>query len=167
MMSICPECGSQIPPDADFCYHCGRVRDIPCSTCGPEQLPTAEGRCRRCGEELAQDSVFCRRCGFIASDLPFRPARPKLTLKRAIGIVLALVPGFFCIFGLGHIWFRRYRRAAMLLFISVPLFYLTFINGPADFTGTMVFLFSIFLYFIQAMEVMTLALLSEDRDRGD
>lgn len=166
MRSICPECGSEIPSDSEFCHHCGRIDTNRMRIADDGSLQQGDGVCGRCGAALGPDDLFCRDCGAIATVGCAVPFRPKLTRHGIVGIVLALIPGLFGIFGLGHLWFGRYGRAAMFLLVSIPLFYLSFIDKAADFSGTLVFLARMFLYFIQTMEVMTLALIPRDMNRG-
>jgi predicted amidophosphoribosyltransferase len=72
-MAICPNCGSEIDPDADFCEVCHHyIRQDVCSFCGA-QIDPREGYCPGCGMprggivcptcHTLNDFSFCKQCG--------------------------------------------------------------------------------------------------------
>lgn len=151
MRMICSECGNEIPEGSDFCYHCGRgAKDAVIIDAG-----NTEGKCSMCGNDLVEGGSFCRRCG-APSGIAFQAAvRPRMVKNAWIGLLLALVPGFFDIYGLGHFFHRKWRRGLLYLMASVPLFYLTHVAKTDPMVGTMVFMISLFMYFVQTMEVLS------------
>lgn len=159
-MYTCPECGSEVPDDSDFCYVCGRAKKK-----GDDAGPTGNiaftpGMCAFCGGKVGFSDVFCEHCGKPINNIPqMMMFKPKMSKYGWIGIALALIPGFFNVFGLGHLFFRRWGRAGMYLLISVLFIYMTRFAVLSDFMEILVLLSSIFIYFMQAMEVFMLAFL--------
>jgi membrane protease subunit (stomatin/prohibitin family) len=63
----CPDCGLQIPAEAQFCPQCGHQLLIfsQCVKCGKNLAPSAKF-CPRCGQQVTQQaqSKRCKKCGF-------------------------------------------------------------------------------------------------------
>lgn len=102
---ICGQCGSEMPEDTDFCYRCGAMR-----------RDDAEEICRRCGS-VRGPNVECALCGPISE----HPAGRLPSQRRMTAILLAALPGFFDVFGLGHIFMGRFRTGALFLCVSALL----------------------------------------------
>jgi Predicted membrane protein len=154
-MYICPECNSEVPSDSDFCFVCGRM--------AKRSQPSFEGDsitekiCTTCGNELLTNDLFCRKCGTPITRFQISAFKPSLTKRGKIGLALALIPGFCAIFGLGHIFFKKWSRGAMYLVFSALMLYMVYIDKV---DGLMLYAtigFSIILYIIQAFEVLVLA----------
>jgi uncharacterized OB-fold protein len=161
MKYICPECGNEIPEDAYFCYHCGREKKGAVVIDDKGNVTAGTNTCANCGQPIGPSDIFCQHCGQPITreqvgTMTNIGIMPKMAKNSWVAIILALIPGFFNIFGLGHLWFKRYARAAMYLCMSMPLFYLSYISVPTGFMHTFVFMLSILIYFGQAMEVFTL-----------
>lgn len=74
----CPNCGTELPENAKFCYQCGNkieilnAEEIICPNCGKKTLKgkfcsecgkSLVSICPNCGSELASGSKFCSGCG--------------------------------------------------------------------------------------------------------
>ena len=70
---------------------------------------------------------FCYACGYIGEPVEYGRAAPNRK-RDMTALLLAIVPGFFGMFGLfdvyglGHLYLRRYVRAALFLTLSIALF---------------------------------------------
>jgi len=126
MKRICKGCGSEIPDGAEFCYACGAwAKDS--LTINDEATFIYSDMCLNCGKELPKGSEFCPYCGTKAekSHIPIaNPVRPKFTYMDYLAIVLAVIPGFFNIFGLGHIVQKQWSKAFMYICISAIILYI-------------------------------------------
>ena len=113
MRYICSQCGKEIPADSDFCYACGAMKDkaLTLDEGGGESTAMT---CHKCGEPLTGNENVCPKCGTpLVRDIP-----EAVRKKALLALFLALVPGFFNIFGLGHILLKQYMRGGMFLVIS-------------------------------------------------
>ena len=75
-------------------------------------------------------------------------------------ILLALIPGFFNIFGLGHLLMRNWSKGLMYLAISVIIWYMcgwTFVSS-----NLMITLLSVAVFFFQAMDIFRIIYTPED-----
>jgi ribosomal protein L40E len=163
MRYICPECGSEIPDESEFCHHCGRKRDntIVLDQAGHFIEPD-KNKCAACGADLAPGDLFCMKCGNQMSRTLMTVFRPKMVKNGWIGIVLAiaggalgLVPGLFCIFGLGHFFFKKWTRGAYYIFLSVVMFlFRYFETGSSLLTGVLFIVLSLFVFVLQLFEVI-------------
>jgi len=170
MRYICPECGGEIPEDLDFCQFCGRKKD---NTIRLDQsgrfVPPDKNQCASCGTEMQPGDLFCPSCGKPISKTQMAAFRPKLAKHAWIGIALAFIPGalglvpipgLFSIFGLGHLFFRKWPRAIMFFILSALVFLLhhNYGGGEASFlTELLIVIITVFFYLIQAMEALVLA----------
>ena len=117
MIYICSQCGNQIPEDADFCYACGCLRSKALVMDDDGRMDTT--RCHMCGEKVNPGESFCGNCG--AALVLERGTPAKLDSKRLIALALAIIPGFFNIFGLGRLGMRQWARGLMFIAITVVL----------------------------------------------
>lgn len=151
----CMECGSDVEPGADFCYTCGSRRVIDVDS-GSNRLIIEKGHCPFCGHDNSPDAMFCGSCGRRIGEFEY-VGRPKtgLTTNDLIILTLTLVPGFFNIFGLGHIALKKYSRGVMYLIISAVYIYMAFtLQGAGISTIIMLELIGIAIFVKQASEVM-------------
>jgi len=91
-----------------------------------------------------------------------------------IGLVLAAVggmlvfipigpigplPGLFSIFGLGHLYFKKWKRAGWFLMLSGFMFLIRFIQAddPSLLSHILFIVFTGFIFMMQMMEVLILA----------
>lgn len=151
MKYICHDCGYEIPDGMDFCPRCGCMRSK--STPVDDSTGMPLGVCPSCGASCNPGDAFCGACG---APLPqTRVMVPKLRKYGSVALILALVPGFFNIFGLGHLVMRSWSRGIMFLAISVVLFY---VNGFSLFSTSFVMtLVCVMVYFYQAMDAIRIA----------
>jgi hypothetical protein len=172
MRYICPECGNEIPEDQVFCYSCGRKRD---NTIRLDEkgnfVQSEEDRCASCDGEMQPDDPFCRSCSQPISRTQLAAFKPKMTKNGWIGLSLALIPGalgfvpieifgiwMFGIYGLGHFYFKKWKRGVMFLMITGMLFYLKNISPNSSLIMTlMVMMMVVFIFVLQAAEVFVLA----------
>ena len=126
MRRVCLGCGSEIPEDSDFCYSCGRWAKDALDVDDRGNVVVTE-YCLNCNEALPQNSTFCPYCGYKVDSVqrpPARTYRRKLDRTDILAIILAVIPGFINVFGLGQIVLKRWSRAFTYLCLSVLLFYL-------------------------------------------
>ncbi len=77
---------------------------------------------------------------------------PVMNRRGGLALVLGLIPGFFNIFGLGHLVLKQYSRGVMFLVMTAVLWYL---NGWQLFSQSfLVSVLSITLFFYQALDLM-------------
>ena len=111
MKYICHDCGYEIPEDMEFCPHCGCMRDK--STPVDDQTGMPLGVCPSCGAKTNPGDSFCGSCGAALPEV--RVMVPKMRKNGTLAIILGLFPGFFNIFGLGHLVMREWSKGAMFL----------------------------------------------------
>ena len=120
MIYICSECGCQIPDDSDFCHRCGCMKSKALRMDG-DNLVT-DGRCHSCGSPVGPSDDFCGSCGAaLARQMPIIRMRKNGT----IALMLALIPSFFNVFGLGHLVLKQWSRGAMFFCMTFILWYIT------------------------------------------
>ena len=142
MRYVCPECGSQIDEDSDFCHVCGCLK----SKAYAVGEGTAEGVCPRCGNETLPGELFCGRCGY-----PLKAQPPFSFSKRSVAaMMLALIPGFFSVYGLGHLVMKEWVRGAMFLAMTALYWYMRMGAGS---NGILIILLSVALYIYQASDL--------------
>lgn len=143
----------------EFCASCGRKRDdtIRLDDAG-KFVPEDDGHCTTCGKDIAPNDLFCQHCGAPITKVQMATFRPKMVKYGWIGIALALIPGFFNIYGLGHLYFKRWTRAAMFLLMSAFMLYVKYGGVELTVWTNLIFgIVSIAIYLMQAMEVLVLA----------
>lgn len=159
MIHICPECGNEIPEDSEFCYICGRKKDntLRIDDSG-KVVPPGEDVCQACGNELMPDDLFCKHCKQPTQRMRGLTFKPKMRKYGWIGILLAAIPGLFGVFGLGHIYFRRWGRAALFLIITPLAMHMLYtgLPDPLFMKITYILMFG-FIYVLQAAETFVLA----------
>ena len=173
MTRICIECGHEIPANSDFCYYCGRKVDSktivePDLYAAPRTVTRSLTKCVHCGHELNPGDRFCQDCGASVEEMcqkimeasPVIRQQPvierrKLTVKDYLVIVLSAIIGLIPLFGIGHLYYRRYLRGVMYLLIALPLIWFRFVTG-----GPMsLFLILVWFgaYFFNLLEVISMA----------
>ncbi len=112
----CRECQAESPGWAEFCLQCGRRFS------DEERSKASEAvrLCESCGEEMSPGSSGCHNCGARPAGSMDRSAAQRISL---IAKILALVPGIFNVFGLGHLFLGKYLKAFILFAISLALRY--------------------------------------------
>ena len=105
--------------------------------------------CPKCGAQVPDNAQFCGSCGAQLPQVQF--VRPVLRKHGAIALALGLIPGFFNIFGLGHLVMREWSKGAMFLAMSVILIY---VNGGLISTSFLMSILSVAVYFYQCMDLI-------------
>ena len=149
MTFICPECGSQIDDDADFCYRCGCKKSK--ATVRIDNGIYHQGTCPRCGAETHEGEMFCRQCGSpLAVSSPIRVGKDSY-----LALFLALIPGFFSVYGLGHLVLKEWIRGGMFLAMTAIYWYMR-----SSSTNTLLLPFlSVGLFIYQAMDIARIIVL--------
>jgi predicted nucleic acid-binding Zn ribbon protein len=135
MRSICSQCGAEIPADSDFCYRCGELKSK--SLRVDDAGYFVEDTCPHCGAKLQGNESFCGACGGPINQYNGE-LRPNLDKNSTIALLLALIPGFFNIFGLGHLFLKQWYRGIMFLVISGILWYIYPAYLPAPSLGVLI-----------------------------
>ncbi len=158
---ICSECGSEIPPDSDFCYHCGceKKRAFRIDDSGNIQQ---QKLCPECRIPMEEDAKFCRHCGLEVGGYqtadgcagPYCMMPPKPVKNGTLAIALSFLLGFFGIYGVGHFVMKRWSRGIMFLAMSAVNWYIYLSVG--NFV-MVVMLISLFIFFKQASETTMMA----------
>ncbi len=157
MIYICSQCGSQIPDDSDFCYTCGCMKSKALKM--DDNGLVSEGVCHSCGAEVSPGDAFCGSCGAALVQLP-----PRVKVKKygQVALLLAVLPGMFFIFGLGHFVLKSWSRGLMFLAMSAILWY---ISPPGYLPSENIYIFvvQIGVYMYQAVDVMRSSFVVEGR----
>ncbi len=150
MTYICPECGYQIDDDADFCYRCGCKKSK-----ATVHLNTGAGQtlCPHCGAETHEGELFCRHCGTPLDVQP--PMTLKFGTDSKIAILLALIPGFFSVYGLGHLVLKEWIRGGMFLAMTALYWYMRTSAG----NSFLLLFLSIGLFIYQAMDLLRIIMM--------
>lgn len=119
---VCAECGKITDPSLGFCAHCGSVN----------------GRAVQPG---------------VQQDGSPAPVFDDSTAKRAMfATMLALLPGLFDVFGLGHIAMGKYVRAALFLVCTALLMFFRFIHPLEGYSAYLDYA-SLGIFILQAVDV--------------
>lgn len=129
-MHICTECGRVSDRDLDFCEFCGSKKG---ANVDPALIPPEFGIA-----ETPRGRIIVRE------DLR----------KLRLSLILALFPGIFNVFGLGHLLTKRYLKGIPLLGISV-LYYAERITGYFGVPELLLIGLSIACFAYQAFDQMT------------
>ena len=159
MIRVCPECRYEVPADSDFCYYCGRKVRIVEETMG-EDTSCENNTCSRCGNVISPDDILCKGCGnVVIGGTGVKVIRPQLSKQGKLGILLAVIPGILGIFGIGHLFFKKWPRAMMFLAISFFMHYIWYTSDLSGIWVVMFFISGIFMYVLQTIEVFISALI--------
>ncbi|MBI2919284.1 MAG: zinc-ribbon domain-containing protein [Chloroflexi bacterium] len=81
--------------------------------------------CSQCGQPLAEAANFCSACGARTGpaqaqpqalpSAPVRVAVPPSPKSMALVVVLAIIPAFFGVYGIGHFYVGRVGRGFVIL----------------------------------------------------
>jgi len=149
MVYYCPECGSEIPNEAEFCYICGCRKDkaIFFDDSGREVCPG-------CGAALPPGSDRCPGCGAQTVS-----AVPRMSKNGSLAIMMALLPGILDVHGLGHLMLGEYRKAALFLILSSAILFVRiyYMPGTDPLFGTLFWLGSLAVFIVQGVDVFRLA----------
>ncbi len=126
MRYVCTGCGNEIPEGQEFCYVCGTWADKALKA-NDEGTVIFIPKCVYWGEDLPIDAVVCPKCGARTdrSHIDITAARGrKMTTRDYLALLLALVLGFFNIFGIGQLVQGRWGKAFVFICITLMLWYL-------------------------------------------
>jgi len=153
MRYVCTGCGNEIPDGQDFCYVCGSWKKNALSI-NDEGDTLYANTCTHCNKAIPAGSDYCPHCGEKLEDtntvpITFRRVRP-FTNKDLMAIALAIVPGFFNIFGLGQIVQRRWSRAFVFMAATLLLLYVgpSFLTTANHYTILVILQVSVFIFSI-------------------
>lgn len=119
---VCAECGKITDPSPGFCAHCGSVN----------------GRAVQPGAQ---------------PDGSPAPVFDDSTAKKAMfATMLALLPGLFDVFGLGHIAMGKYVKAALFLVCTALLMFFRFIHPLEGYSAYLDYA-SLGIFILQAVDV--------------
>lgn len=131
--------------------------------------------CPNCGREVVEDARFCANCGYdlsrgvpraSAGPSPPPPLQPQQTgygfqvygKDPTIAILLALIAGFFGLFGIGHIYVGQTMKGIMLLVVGIVLAVLVFVGTIYIFCGIPFLIIGFVLWIYQALDAHKLAI---------
>mgnify|MGYP000889794442 CR=1 FL=1 len=180
---ICSECRREIPPDSDFCYHCGSLKSKAfVIDYGSPQSPDGQQPCPECGKPNDQGAKFCRHCGIEMDTVTARPenyssrnnysqescsqgscyqgypygypSTPVLVKNGGIAMMASILFGFFGIYGVGHLILKRWSRGFMFLTMSAVNWYIYLSVGSFP---ALILMISLLIFFKQSMEITNIA----------
>lgn len=153
MRCICHDCGMEIPDDMDFCPQCGCLRSK-ATQVDDSGFPVRV--CPRCGAAASPRDAFCGSCGESLDSVRPDPVmiRPRMRRNGALAFMLAVVPGFFNIFGIGHLLMRDWAKGIMFLCMSAVLWYIC--GWTFSSSNLMITLVSILVFFYQLNDISRL-----------
>ena len=111
--------------------------------------------CRKCGKEIETEARFCKFCGGNQGAAPIQPTVPP-TPSSTIGLetknsgfaaVLALLLGFFGLWGVGHIYVGKLTKGIVLLALGVFFEWVIGISIGVGFFGSIFVEISDLYYF--------------------
>ncbi len=126
MTRVCRGCGNEIPEGQEFCYECGAWADQAIIIDNRGGITYSE-MCLNCGKALPNGSEYCPYCGEkVPEAAPIEPVRVRRPwdVLDYLAVALAVIPGFFNVFGLGQIIQRRYSKAFIYISMTIILIYL-------------------------------------------
>lgn len=148
MKYICHDCGNEIPDDMDFCPRCGGLKEKSTPVDDNSGMPL--GVCPKCGARIGFGDSYCGSCGAALPQIQI--LRPKMRKCGGVAMILALIPGFFNIFGLGHLLLKSWSKGFMFIALTLIMFY---VNGMSLMPTSLVLSFiSVAIYFYQAMDLV-------------
>ena len=153
---ICTGCGSEIPEGQDFCYVCGSWTKNALTLDDEDRIRYSD-MCLNCGKALPKDSDICPFCGAKVEERYSEPVvvRRPWTMADYLSVTLAIIPGFFNIFGLGQIIQRRWSKAFVFICATVLLFYITpaFLESSSNYW--LIIALQIIIFMFSLMDVFT------------
>ena len=156
MKRICCGCGAEIPADRDFCYTCGAwAKDA--YLLNDDLTVIYAKTCPKCGKQLIPESQYCSYCGEKVSEsgIPVRSAsKTKYTNMDLLAAGLAIIPGFFNIFGLGQLVQKRWSKAFVYICTTLLLFYITPSLEATDAGSTILIFIQVGFFFFSVVDVL-------------
>lgn len=151
----CRSCGTVNPDSVGFCHRCGAL--FTSSDLEEARLRLENPSCIQCGKDLVDGGTFCPHCGSTQDLSAMRARANELARFSFPAKMLALVPGIFNIFGLGHLLLRSYVRALVFMALSGAIYLCEFLLQERDMmsdewqTGLLVF--SLLVFMVQLWDV--------------
>ncbi|MCQ2070053.1 MAG: hypothetical protein MJZ68_02870 [archaeon] len=150
---FCGECGSVYEEDSDFCYVCGALRSSAIALDDSGNQLSKNRFCPECGAETV-DGV-CSNCKTSVEPVRQQFIRKRPTRIDYIAMALAIIPGAFDLFGLGHLVLRKWSRAFMYLSISAVFLYFKFFIASVPTVWTYIIsILGFVIYMKQAFEII-------------
>ena len=163
MKHVCIGCGNEIPEEQEFCYVCGALVKDSLMTNDDGSIINVP-YCKKCNSPVPRGLDVCPKCGEpadIASvDLGY-PRRRKFTAKDYIALFLAIVPGFFNIFGLGQIVMKRWSKAFFYICATIMLYYLAPSLMSTSNSYMLLIFVEMFVFLLSIMDVYNAVLRGE------
>lgn len=158
MRRICHDCGREIPDDMDFCQYCGCMADK-ATMVDDNGIPSRT--CPSCGAAASMTDSFCGSCGAKLEGAPqmMPMMRPVMRRNGPLAFILAVIPGFLNIFGLGHFLMKQWSRGAMFLCMSLVIWY---VNGGSMFSSNLLMSMVSILVFIYQLNDISRVIFSPE-----
>ncbi|MBI0584601.1 MAG: hypothetical protein ISF22_10305 [Methanomassiliicoccus sp.] len=115
----CGYCGCLSPEGAAFCTGCGQILD-------------GTGRCPSCGGSIAAFDRHCAGCGLTLR----HGTKSKVSSRPLAALILAIVPGMFSLWGIGHLFAGKLKKGLLFLFMGL----LMMLVGPFPLAFIVLFL---------------------------
>lgn len=158
MSRMCSECGKEVPDDMDFCPYCGSNKGFVVMG----QNGGFSFTCLSCGASYNPGDAYCGSCGTaLPSTDNLRVPMPTMRKNGMAAFLLALIPGLFNVFGLGHLLMRSYARGAMFLVISLVVWYLN--DWSIYSSSILLMILEVAVFFYQVMDLSRIVYSPEDK----
>lgn len=159
MSIICNQCGGISPDSSNFCQRCGSLfSELEIQSAQQRLL---EPECIRCGEKLIEGGTFCPKCGSSQDQRTMRIIANEIMRKTMTAKFLALIPGIFYIFGLGHIYLRSYGKAVFFIALSSLIYLGDWVITERELVGSVwqngLLVFSLLIFMAQLWDVFRMS----------
>ena len=163
MRHVCIGCGNEIPEGQEFCYVCGALVKDSLMTNDDGNIINVP-YCKNCNSPVPRGLEACPKCGEPADitsiDMGF--TRPKKFGAMAyIALFLAIVPGFFNVFGLGQIVMKRWSKAFFYICATIMLYYLAPSLMTTSSSYMLLIVVEMFIFLLSIMDVYNAVLRGE------
>ena len=115
------------------------------------------GYCPFCGALVESHWDYCQECGRYLRGLSEVSETPIYPLKEKdpmIALLLALIPGLFGIWGIGHFYVEEFGKGVLLLFLGLILAFIMLLNIIC---GLVILIVGFFIWLWQAYDAYSIA----------